>query len=149
MLIDMIRQQMAAAVPFANYCSISLTAMADGTANATLPSKPELLNHIGSQHAAALFALGETASGGAMAGAFATMLLDVRPVVSDAKIVYEKVAKGPIKADAVTGRPGAELRAALETEGKVSFPIAVTLTNDADEVVARMMVEWHVSRKRT
>lgn len=146
---DMIRRQMTASVPFAGHAGISLTELADGTATASLPDRPELLNHIGSQHAAALFAAGETASGGAMAGAFAEQLFAIRPVVSDARITYEKVAKGPISAVAVTGRPGADLRAALAADGKVSFPIAVTLSNTAEEVVARMTVEWHVSLKRS
>lgn len=147
MVYEMIRRQMADAVPFAKHCGVELTSIADGRAEAVLPDRPELRNHIATQHAAALFAAGETASGGAMAGAFAPVLLAVRPVAANARIAYTKVAKGAIRAMAQVSQPGDVLRRTLETEGKVRFDVVVDLLDAAGETVAQMNVEWHLSPK--
>jgi len=76
---DLIRQQLGKTVPFARHAGVEIEKIGKGYSVVHLPFRPEGLNHIGTQHAAALFALGETASGAAMAGAFAPILLEVRP----------------------------------------------------------------------
>ena len=81
-LYETIRTQMTSTVPFARHAGVTITEVADGRAFARLPETPESVNHIGSQHAGALFTLGETASGAAMAGAFAQVLLAIRPVAA-------------------------------------------------------------------
>src|SRR5258706_7795561 len=70
---ETIRAQMAAAVPFARHVGIELVEIVPGKGVATLDETATSVNHIGSQHAGALFTLGETASGAAMAGAFAAL----------------------------------------------------------------------------
>jgi len=148
MVYEIIRKQLADSVPFAKHCSVELQSIGDARAEARLPERPELMNHIGSQHAAAMFALAETASGGAMAGAFAPILLTVRPVAAEARIQYLKVAKGPLTALATIEEDGATLRARMETDGKVRFPVRVDIRDQAGESVAAMTVEWYVSPKR-
>lgn len=145
---EMIKAQMARAVPFASHAGIVLTAVGDGEGRAELPQTGTSVNHIGSQHAGALFTLGEAASGAAMAGAFAPVLLDIRPVAAEARIAYRRLARGRIVATAQTARPGAELLASLQAGGKVAFDVAVSLTDDAGAQVAEMSVSWHVSRPR-
>ena len=62
------------AVPFAKHVGVVVTRMdADGS-QAVLPDAPHLLNHVASQHAGALFTLGEAASGAAMMQAFGDLL---------------------------------------------------------------------------
>lgn len=148
MVYEMIRKQMAGSVPFAAHAGVELVSIGDGRAEALLPDRPEVKNHIGSQHAAALFTLGETASGAAMAGAMAPVLLSVRPVAATARIGYAKIAKGPIRGLARVDADSAALRATLEAEGKVRFDVAVDLVDEGGETVATMAVEWHVSKKR-
>lgn len=149
MLYDMIRSQMGQNVPFARHAGVEIDAVDKGRASARLPFRPEGLNHIGTQHAAALFALGETASGAAMAGTFAPMLLEVRPVAAEASIRYFGLAKGQVTADArVEAEPDALLEA-VRTEGKVRFPIVVSLKGEDGIEVGEMMVDWHVSRRRS
>ena len=63
-----------------------------------LPDRAELTNHVGSQHAGALFTVAEAASGAAFLGAFADRLAEVTPLARSAEISYEKIAKGPIEA---------------------------------------------------
>lgn len=47
-----------------------------------------------------MFTLGEAASGAALAGAFAPVILQVRPVPAGAQITYVKIAKGRLFATA-------------------------------------------------
>jgi acyl-coenzyme A thioesterase PaaI-like protein len=149
MLYDMIRSQMGQNVPFARHAGVEIDAVDKGRASARLPFRPEGLNHIGTQHAAALFALGETASGAAMAGTFAPMLLEVRPVAAEASIRYFGLAKGQVTADARVEAEPDDLLEAVRTEGKVRFPIVVSLKGEDGIEVGEMMVDWHVSRRRS
>ena len=145
---DAIKAQMSAAVPFARHAGVELTEVADGHAVARLGQTETSVNHIGSQHAGALFTLGEAASGAAMAGALAPVLMGVRPVAARAEIAYTKVAKGTITAEAHTSEAGEALLARLEAEGRVQFGVDVTLRDEAGQQVATLTVAWHVSRPR-
>lgn len=149
MVYDIIRRQLGDSVPFARHCGVELLSLGDSRAEARLPDRAELKNHIGSQHAAAMFALAETASGAAMAGAFAPILLEVRPVAAEARIAYLKVAKGPLTAKAAIAESGAALRDRMAADGKVRFPVEIDILDEAGETVARMTVEWYVSPKRS
>ena len=68
---DAIAKGLAMAVPFAGYLGLEITEVGAGEATVVLPRRPELNNHVGSQHAGALFTAAETASGAAFVGAFA------------------------------------------------------------------------------
>lgn len=145
---EIIRNHLATTVPFAAHTGVELISVADGEGEAILDQVDTSINHVGSQHAGALFTLGETASGAAMAGVFASSLFQIRPVAASANIVYEKIAKGTITAQAVAARPSEELRARLDSEGKVAFDIAVTLFDSEQRIVAQMTVNWHISKLR-
>lgn len=133
-------------VPFATHTGVEITEIADGQGTAEMPQSETSVNHIGSQHAGALFTLGETASGAAMAGAFAPVILEVQPIAGKAEIAYNKVAKGTITAKARTLDAGAALLEKLNAEGKVAFDVAVDLVNQDGEAVATMTVAWHVRK---
>jgi acyl-coenzyme A thioesterase PaaI-like protein len=141
---DMIRAHLGTAVPFANTTGVILTALGDGTGEATLEQRPETSNHIGTQHAGAMFTLGEAASGAAVAGALAPVILQSRPVAKEARIGYVKIAKGTLTATAQTSRPGADLLAELQSEGKTVFDVTVDIRDSEGETVCEMTVAWHV-----
>ncbi|MDX6602779.1 MAG: hypothetical protein QOF13_1981 [Solirubrobacterales bacterium] len=141
---DAIAQGMTQAVPFAGYLGLEITSVAPGEAVVLLPERAELTNHVGSQHAGALFTAAETASGAAFVGAFAERMGDVTPLARSAEISYEKIAKGPIEAKARLGVDGNEALATLDTEGKVVFPCEIELTDAAGQRVATATVQWHV-----
>ncbi|HEY6549565.1 MAG TPA: DUF4442 domain-containing protein [Solirubrobacterales bacterium] len=141
---DAIAKGMTHAVPFAGHLGLEITHVAEGEALVLLPESHELTNHVGSQHAGALFTVAETASGAAFVGAFAERMGDVTPLARNAEISYEKIAKGPIEASAKLGVDPAAALATLDAEGKVVFPCEVEL-NDADgQRVATAIVQWHV-----
>lgn len=141
---EMIRAHMSTAIPFATHVGVELLEIGDGTATAALDQRPETGNHIASQHAGAMFTLGEAASGAALGGALAPVLLEVRPVASGARISYVKIAKGRLTATAQTSTPGAELLATLKQTGKVTFCVDVDIRDAAGDTVVNMHVDWHV-----
>jgi acyl-coenzyme A thioesterase PaaI-like protein len=144
---DLIAQGMTQAVPFAGYLSLEITEVSAGEATVVLPERPELLNHVGSQHAGALFTAAETASGAAFVGAFAERMGDVTPLARSAEISYEKIASGPITAKARLGVPAEQALATLDADGKVEFPCEVELTDADGNLVAAANVRWHVRLK--
>jgi len=141
---DAIAQGMTQAVPFAKFLGIEVTKVAPGEAVAVLPERPELTNHVGSQHAGALFTVAETASGAAFVGAFAERMGDVTPLARSAEVSYEKIAKGPIEARGKLAVPAEEALATLDAEGKVVFPCEIELLDADGQRVATATVQWHV-----
>lgn len=141
---DAIAKGMTQAVPFAGYLGVEVTSITAGEAIAVLPERSELTNHVGSQHAGALFTAAETASGAAFVGAFAERMADVTPLARGAEISYEKIAKGPIEAKARLAVPAEEALATLDAEGKVVFPCEIELVDVDGLRVATATVQWHV-----
>jgi uncharacterized protein (TIGR00369 family) len=144
---DAIAKGMAMAVPFVGHLGIEIVEISAGEATVRLPRRPELNNHVGSQHAGALFTAAETASGAAFVGAFAVRMGDVTPLARRAEIDYVKVANGPITASAKLGVDAAEALAILDAEGKVEFPCEVELSDGDGNLVATATVDWHVRLK--
>lgn len=145
---DAIKAHLSRSIPFAAHSGVVIDNVGAGTARAHLPATPETANHIGTPHAGAMFTLGETASGAAMAGAFAEILLTLRPVAAEAKIGYLKIARGTLTAEAECSQPADALRATLDSTGKVVFDVAVKVTDETGVQVGAMSVAWHVSRAR-
>jgi uncharacterized protein (TIGR00369 family) len=144
---DLIAKGMTQAVPFAGHLGLEITEISEGEATVVLPDRPELLNHVGSQHAGALFTVAETASGAAFVGAFAERMGDLTPLARSAEIAYEKIAAGPITAKARLGISAAQAHETLDADGKVEFPCEVELTDADGTVVAAANVGWHVRLK--
>jgi len=144
---DLIAKGMTQAVPFAGHLNVQITEISEGEATVLLPDLPELKNHVGSQHAGALFTAAETASGAAFVGAFAERMGDVTPLARSAEIAYEKIANGEITAKATLGVDAAEALATLDAEGKVEFPCEVELSDGDGQRVATATVHWHVRLK--
>jgi acyl-coenzyme A thioesterase PaaI-like protein len=141
---EAIAEGMSVAVPFIGHLNLEITRIEPGASTVVLPDRPELTNHVGSQHAGALFTVAEAASGAAFLGAFAERLAEVTPLARSAEIAYEKIAKGPIEATAKLGIAREEALATLDSEGKVVFPCEIVLTDTAGNRVATATVQWHV-----
>lgn len=146
-MLDVIRENLGAAVPFVGHVGVRLLEVGTGTAVAVLDDAPALRNHLGTLHAGVIFALGETASGAAVAGALAPVLFDVRPIARSAQITYLKPAKGTIKATALV--PEAEtLVGRIASAGRIEVTASVHLHDEAGVEVARLEVDWVVLGRR-
>lgn len=143
---DMIKHHMTENIAFARLTGANIVSIGDGVSEVVMDQREETENHIGSQHAGALFTLGETASGAAFSGAMAPVIMAVRPVAAEARIAYTKIAKGTITAHGKSERPGAELMKELDEIGKITFDVHVKMTDSDGEEVANMTVHWHVKK---
>ena len=141
---DAIRGGLQQAVPFNGHLGLEIDEVGQGVGVVRLPDRSELRNHVGSQHAGALFAAGEAASGAAFVGAFAERLEGITPLVRDARIVYKAVAQGTITARGTLSDEASELIAGLDEDGAVDFDVEVDLTNAHGDTVAEMTVTWNV-----
>ncbi len=143
---EAVRAGMEAAIPFNRHVGLSVTEVGEGRGVVLLPAEDHLHNHVGSQHAGALFSAGEAASGAAFVGAFAEHLGNITPLARSAEITYLKLAKGPITATGTLGGARDELLKSLDADGKVEFPVAVELTDGDGTTVVQMTVHWHVRK---
>jgi uncharacterized protein (TIGR00369 family) len=143
---DLIAKGMSQVVPFVGFLDLRIETIAAGEATVVLPDKAELKNHVGSQHAGALFTAAETASGAAFVGAFAERMGEVRPLARSAEISYEKIAQGEVTAHARLGVPAAEALATLDNDGVVQFPCEIELSDANGATVATATVRWHVRK---
>jgi acyl-coenzyme A thioesterase PaaI-like protein len=146
---EALRSGLAQAIPYNGHLGLELVDVGPGLGVVKLPDAPQLHNHVGSQHAGALFSAGEFASGGAFVGTFYEQMGSITPLARSAEIDYRKLAKGEITATARLNGDGAgALIERLEAEGRVEFPIEVELADGDGQVVAAMTVHWHVRQNR-
>jgi acyl-coenzyme A thioesterase PaaI-like protein len=134
------------AIPFNVHLGLRTTEVAPDRGVVRLPDDERLRNHVGSQHAGALFAAGEAASGAAFVGAFVEHMAEITPLAESAEIAYRKIARGEIIATARFGEDRDALLERLREEGRIRFPVTVRMTDAGDEVVAEMTVNWYVRR---
>jgi acyl-coenzyme A thioesterase PaaI-like protein len=134
------------AIPFNVHLGLETTTVAPDSGAVRLPDEEKLRNHVGSQHAGALFAAGEAASGAAFVGAFLDIMGEITPLAESAEIAYRKLAKGEITAAARFGEDAEALKAKLNEDGRIRFPVGVEMTDADGNVVAEMTVRWYVRR---
>jgi len=135
---DALGSALLASVPFAATLGIEFTA----PDTARLPDRSDLHNHVGGPHAGALFALGETASGAVVLGAFADQLGRATPLAVRADIAYQKLARGDVTATARLGAEPADVVATLDAGERPEFPVHVEITRADGAVTATMTVLW-------
>jgi acyl-coenzyme A thioesterase PaaI-like protein len=143
---EAVRAGLQAAIPYNNHLGLEYLEVRDGAAVVRLPDAENLRNHVGSQHAGALFSAGEAASGGAFLTAFAERLGEVTPLARSADIRYLKLARGEITATASLPEPADALLSRLDADGRVEFPVTVELGDGDGTKVAEMNVNWHVRK---
>jgi acyl-coenzyme A thioesterase PaaI-like protein len=137
---------MSLKVPFADHVGLETRERSEHRGVVVLPQREENTNHIGSQHAGALFTAAETASGAAVMGRFGSALAagTVVPLVRHAGIQFGKIARGAITATGVVNAKREAVLDKLKTEGRVDFDVDVTLTDEAGVIVATTQVQWHL-----
>lgn len=144
---EAVRAGLEQAIPFNVHVGLEVGEVAPGRGVVTLPDRDETRNHVGSQHAGALFSAGEAASGAAFVGSFAERMPELAPLAEGAEIAYKKIARGTITATGTLAEDPAALLERLDADGRVRFPIAVEMTDADGTVVADMTVQWYVKAK--
>ncbi|MCW2601008.1 MAG: hypothetical protein JWM02_2837 [Frankiales bacterium] len=146
---DAIRDLLPAMVPFVKTLGLEYLELDAERAVLRLRDEPSLHNHVGGPHAGAMFTLAESASGAVVIGSFEDLLTTVTPLAASATISYTRLAMGPVTAEAVLGRPAADVRAELDGTGEtVQFPVQVTLRTEDGKVNAEMTISWALRPQR-
>jgi acyl-coenzyme A thioesterase PaaI-like protein len=142
--LEPIRAGLEQAVPFNQHLGLVIEDVALGRGVVRLPDDERLRNHTGSQHASALFAVGQAASAAAIAVAFVDQLPDLDLLPQDSHITYNKISRGPIVATGVLGADPEALLEELGRAGCVEFTVDVSLVDGAKDTVAQLTVRWLV-----
>ncbi|MCP2164661.1 DUF4442 domain-containing protein [Goodfellowiella coeruleoviolacea] len=145
---ELIAQGMKQSVPWVRTAGIEFTEISDGRVVATLPDVAEQRNHVGGPHAAVMFGLGETATGAVVLAAFSDVLDRAVPLVVSAEVRFTKLALGPLRAEAVLGRPAEEVLAELDAGTRPEFPVHVTISNAEGVTTGELTVRWTLRPNR-
>lgn len=105
-----------------------------------LDAGPELHNHVGGPHAAAIFGLGETTAFALLLERFGDLVEQgAVPLVKSAEISYRTVVTGPLLATARLVDDEVAARASLGERGVAVFAVEVAFTREDDGVQAGTM----------
>ena len=106
-----------------------------------LDAGPELHNHVGGPHAAAIFGLGETAALAVLLEAFGDLIEAGRaiPLVKSGTISFSQIATGPLLAKAHLVDDEASARESFEERGVATFDVAIAFHREADDVQTAAM----------
>ncbi|GAA1343457.1 DUF4442 domain-containing protein [Saccharothrix algeriensis] len=143
-----VAEAMKQAVPWVRTSGVEFVEVTGDRAVAALPDDPAVRNHVAGPHAAMVFGLGETASGAVTLAAFGPHVARATPLVARSEIAYRKVALGPLRAEAVLGRPADEVLAELAAGTRPEFPVTVTVTDAEGATTAEMVVVWTLRPNR-
>lgn len=143
-----VAEAMKQAVPWVKTSGVEFPEVSVDRVVAELPDREEVRNHVGGPHAAMVFGVAETASGAVVMAAFGPHLGKATPLVVRSEIAYKKLALGALRAEAVLGRPAAEVVAELEAGTRPEFPVAVTITDAHGVTTGEMTVVWTLRPNR-
>lgn len=135
-------------VPWVRTAGIEFAEVTPERAVLRLSDDPERRNHVGGPHAAMIFGLAETATGAVTLAAFASTMERATPLPVRSEIVYQRIARGPLTALAVLGRPAADVLAELDAGARPEFGIDVTVTDGEGRETTRMTVVWTLRPNR-
>lgn len=138
------RRTLSDAIPFNKHLGLEIVELAPGRGVVRLPDEPHLTNHVGTQHAAALFAAAEAASGAAVVGALGGDLARVTPLARGAEVTFKKPARGPITATATLRDDAPAFVARALAEGRADADVVVAMTDASGVEVGSMTVRWHL-----
>ena len=128
--LDQLRQRVEA-IPFSRLIGLRIVAADAESITGELPSSPGILNHVGTTHAAAQFALGEGMIGAMSLIAFPDLIArGAAPVLAEATVAYKRPAAGTLRARGVLPLAEQErVRAEFLATGKARYEAPVEVTN--------------------
>jgi len=112
-----------------------------------MPLTPQLLNHLGTMHAAAQFALAEAASAECLQRHFGAAAGQVLAVVRGVEVKYRRPATGDLRAHGAPDDHTREhLLADLAGRGRCSAVILIDLKDRAGTLTLHAKFDWFISR---
>jgi acyl-coenzyme A thioesterase PaaI-like protein len=144
-------RQRLLAVPFSRLMGMRVVEADAESVTAELPSSPEILNHVGTTHAAAQFGLGEGAVGALALMAFPDLLAaGAVPLLAEATVAYRRPASGTLRARAVLSVAEQQrIRAEFAANGKARYTVPVDLVDQSGTVATTLQVTFAIIIPRT
>jgi uncharacterized protein (TIGR00369 family) len=140
---EQIRRTVDTIVPFVNLVGVRITELGNGSAVAEVPARENMLNHLGTVHAGALYLAAEVACAGAFSGAIAPRILHVRTfVLRDCRMSFVKPAHGRIRARGTITSPGLAEAMRRKTEEQFDMVGNALLYDDKDTLVAKVDLDY-------
>jgi acyl-coenzyme A thioesterase PaaI-like protein len=113
-----------------------------------LVDEQRYLNHIGTVHAAALFALAEATGGEFLSRRFADLADAVIPVVRRAEAKYASPGRGRLYSKAAIPEGEAErVIDEIAKKGRTILGVAVEIVDEEGKVVMKASFEWFVKKQ--
>lgn len=134
-------------IPFNKFIGLESTNNGDNSIFKLEP-KDEYMNHLGTIHASAMFALAEASSGEYLLKQFNDHKLDIIPVVRKVEIKYNKPANGTIYSRASIIDSGInDIIEELRTKNRVIIKVKVEIFNENTEKVFTSTFDWFIANK--
>lgn len=139
--LDQLRERLES-IPFAHLIGLRLVAADGESLTMELPSSLGILNHVGTTHAAAQFALGEGVMGAMSLVAFPDLIANgAAPVLAEASVAYKRPAAGTLRARGILPLAEQErVRAEFLATGRARYEGPVELTNTEGVVTTTLQV---------
>ncbi|TGL60558.1 YiiD C-terminal domain-containing protein [Leptospira sarikeiensis] len=113
-----------------------------------MEDKPIYKNHVGSGHAAALFALAEGSGGEYLLSRVSSLPFEIIPVVRKSEVKYKKPAQGRVVSRGVINdQEWATFMAQLEKKGRAGLTVGVELFDETEANVASFSFDWFIAKK--
>ncbi|MCX4091549.1 PaaI family thioesterase [Nocardia sp. alder85J] len=140
---EQIRRTVDTLVPFVNLVGVRMTELGPDSAVAEVPAQPDMLNHLGTVHAGALFLAAEVACAGAFSGAIAPRILHLRSfVLRDTRATFLRAGQGRIRAHGTVASPVLAEVVGRRTEEQFELTGKALLRDDTGALVAKVDLEY-------
>lgn len=136
------------AIAFNAMIGVKTTKAEVGHFEVTLPSRPDLLNHMEAIHAVPILAPAELAAGMSVATAMADLMAEgLTSIAKSMRVRYRKPARGDITAvPALDAAVLEKAKGEARDTGRADFEVPVEIRNTDGDVVAEVVVEWAIRR---
>ncbi len=140
---ELIRKGLEDAIPFNVHNGIEVVSIEGNCCTARLPDEPHLKNHVGTQHGGALFAVAETAAGGAFVAVIGDRITQLRLVARGAQIRYSRFARGAVIAESEFVEPIDKVIEAAKSGTDIEVP-AVIRDEATGDTLAHMSFTFQI-----
>ncbi len=111
-----------------------------------LNANPNYLNHLGTVHASAQFALAEATSGEVLLDTFSDHVDEVIPILRRAEVKYRAPGSGTLYSSGVLLTDAAKVHTDIATKGRALISVEVTLYTTEHTPTMTAQFEWFVQR---
>lgn len=143
---DQIGPLMHQLVPMVATLGLEYVEVSDARAIVVLRDQPSYRNHVGGPHAAAMFAVAESATGAVALAAFGDYMDRAVLLPKTATMEFLKIARGDLTATAYIDADVAAARAQFDLGSRPEFDIVADITNSEGEPTGRLRALWTLKR---